>query len=129
MRPQDLPAKSLQLHHPSSLTPAPTPTLQTKAFSSLAALGPLSFSSSLHSCFHLPGTSPFPTQVDQSFKTQPSTQVDQMPYLPHWALRHTFPIFQRVGNKALGPCELFYGPGSKLQISLPRETRASFPLC
>ena len=71
----------------------------------------------------------FSTRVDQSFKTQPSTQVDQMPHLPHWALGHTLLTFQRVGNRALEPCELFYGLGSKLRISLPREMRASFPLC
>lgn len=66
------------------LTPTPTSTLQAKTSRFPAALGPLSLTCRLCSCFHLPGTLSF-TLANQSSKTQPSTPCTRTPSLPHWA--------------------------------------------
>lgn len=69
---------------PPLLTPTLTSTLQAKTSRFPAALGPLSLTYRLRSCFHLPRTLSF-TLANQSSKTQPSTPCTRTPSLALWA--------------------------------------------
>lgn len=76
---------------PSNLhAPTPISMLQAKTSRFPAALGPLSLTCRLCSCFHLSGTFSF-TLANQSSTTQPSTPCTRTPSLPHWAPEQPLP--------------------------------------
>lgn len=75
---------------PPLLTPTPISMLQAKTSRFPAALGPLSLTCRLCSCFHLSGTFSF-TLANQSSTTQPSTPCTRTPSLPHWAPEQPLP--------------------------------------
>lgn len=120
-------ARTQQNLQPSSPTPAPTFTLQAKASRFSVALGPLSFTSRLCSCFHLSGTLLFSTLVNPSSKIQPSTPCTRMSCLPHWAPEQPPTLAVLPGAEPWEPCGPFSGTTPNSASMSVEEGRAFSP--